>query len=211
MKTFELKAERRKVGKKSINRKLRREGKVPAEIYGKDMENLHIAVNSRELYRIVHSESGINSFIRLIMEGKDLGLFVIKELDIDPIKLIYRHVDFAKLTEDEEMTFHVPVHFEGVPEGVKKGGILEEHLREVEITCLPKDLVDYIAIDISHLEIGEHISISDLQEKFPNFKFEEEPETVVVIVSAPKTGEEESEEGEGEEPEVEVIHGKKEE
>lgn len=211
---FELKAQDRIPGKKTINRQLRQSGFLPAEAYGKDFDNKHLAVPARDLLGILHSESGLNSFIHLMDEkGKEIGVFVIRDLDIDPVRHVIRNVDFEKISMDRVMEFDIPLHFIGLAPGVKKGGILEELHREVAVRCNPKDIIDYIEVDVSELEFGETISIGELQDKFPKLEFIDPPETTLVTISAPEEEIEEEEEmvEEEESLEPEVITEKSEE
>jgi len=211
---FEIKVKTRTPGKKSINRQLRKNGYLPGEAYGKDFENKHIALPARDLLTILHSESGLNSFIHLMDDrGKEIGVFVIRDLDIDPVKNVIRNVDFERLTMDRVMEFDIPLHFTGTAAGVKKGGILEELYREVTVRCNPKDIEDYIEVDVSELDFGDHIYIRDLQDRFSKLEFMDEPDTAIVTISAPEEEIEEEEVAEEEEEsmEPEVITEKEEE
>ncbi len=210
---FKLKVKDRVPGKKTINRMLRRSGYLPAEAYGKEFENKHLAVPARELLNILHSESGLNSFIHLKDEkNKEVGVFVIRDLDIDPVRHVIRNVDFEKISMDREMEFDIPLHFTGLSAGVKKGGILEELHREVTVRCNPKDLVDFIEVDVVDLDFGDHISVSDLQGRFSKLTFLDAPDTTLATISAPEEEiEEEEEVAEEESLEPEVISEQREE
>jgi len=186
-KQLKLSVKARQTGQKSIARTLRNQGMVPAIAYGKDFENINLAIDTKELYSVLHSESGINSFLKLDMDGKDLGLFVIKDLNMDPLKRAPRHVDLMALIMDREMNFMIPIEFEGNPQGVRDGGILEEVIREAHVRCTPKDIVEHMKVDVSAMKVNDHITIADLAAAYPSVKFMDAPDALVVTVSLPRS------------------------
>lgn len=206
-KQFTLVAEKRELGKKSINNQLRKKGRVPVVAYGQEFENVHLHVDAKELYQILHSATGMNSFIEIKVNDDALGVFFAKEVVSDPIRPVLLHIDFEKITEGREMNFMIPVELTGSAKGVRVGGIVEELFRELEVRCLPKNLIDHIKIDVSDLDVNQHVSISDIDARYENLEFTADPKTVIVTVSAPRTEEEEGDEEEDGSVEPEVIHG----
>jgi large subunit ribosomal protein L25 len=120
----------------------------------------------------------------LKIEGVEDGehTVVFKEVQLDPIKDHVLHVDFQKIRKGEELTADVSLHFTGDPVGVKAGGILQHYLREVTVQCLPKDLPDFIEVDISHLDIKDNLRISNLI-VLEGVKYVNSPEEIVAAVT----------------------------
>jgi len=152
----------RKGGNKNDARRLRREGMIPAVLYGARLEPLTIAVDPKQIKRILASESGHNSIFDL-SAGGDSGKAMIVDWQTDPIKGSLLHVDLKRIAMDQLLTVSVPVLMKGEAPGVKiQGGILEQMVREVEIECLPADIPSHIDADVSHLMFGQTLRVSDL-------------------------------------------------
>ncbi len=145
--------------RKKASRKLRKEGKIPAVIYGREI-NLPIYVDEHEFNTKFHVISE-NTIITLKTDGEDHDVLV-KDYQEDVIKGKIIHIDFYAIEKGKLLRTHVPVELTGAPEGVKLGGILETLLHEVEIECLPKDLPDKFVIDISDLGVGDSVHVSDI-------------------------------------------------
>ncbi|MBE9504977.1 MAG: 50S ribosomal protein L25/general stress protein Ctc [Proteobacteria bacterium] len=150
---------------KGAARRLRSQGMIPAVFYGSKTEPIHLAVGNKDLKTILNSESGSSTFLNLNFdEGKQEGkIAVIKDLQINPVKDTLIHVDFFELSMNEKMTSSVPVEFVGKAEGVELGGTLQPIRRELEVSCLPKDLPSVIKIDVTTLGLGQSIHIDDVQ------------------------------------------------
>jgi large subunit ribosomal protein L25 len=199
---------------KNVNRRLRASGRIPGVIYGSDLETLHVSVDPSDVVRILQSESGHNTIFKLKVDNT-LADVLIRDLQLDPLKGTLIHADFQTVAMDEVMEFQVPVEVQGTAVGVKNhGGILDVVLREIEVECLPGEVPDSIPIDISELEIGNSVRVSELavDEKV---KILSDGELVVVHVVPPRVEAEpevieEEEEEEGAEPEV-IKKGKAEE
>lgn len=146
--------------------KLRNEGFVPAVIYGAKVETQGLEVNRRELERLLAQIGGESVLVDLEVqgEGKKVNhLALIQEVQHHPIRNEILHVDFHAVSRDEKIHTEVPIESQGEPEGVKTyGGLLENSLRTLAITCLPKDLPAAIIVDVSHLNIGNSIHVRDL-------------------------------------------------
>jgi large subunit ribosomal protein L25 len=184
---------------KGVSRRLRRENKVPAILYGPNTEPLMLTVRRGDVERIMRSterESVLLFDMILHANGKDLNKKVMfKEIQVDPIKDIPLHVDFYEIAMDKEITVDLPIKLVNTPVGVSKGGILEHITREITISCLPDKLIDVLEVDVSGLDIGDSIHVRDI--KFPEgITPEEEPDTTIAVVVAPTSEgvEEEAEE-----------------
>jgi large subunit ribosomal protein L25 len=161
--SFELNAESRTDMGKGASRRLRHAGKVPAIIYGgtKDPEALTLSHN--ELLRNLEHEA-FYSHILTIKLGSTTTSAILRDLQRHPSKPVIMHVDLQRVSANEELRTQVPIHFVGedVCPGVKAGGLVMHELTDVEIECFPKDLPEYIEVDMSGLEFGDTVHLSDL-------------------------------------------------
>jgi large subunit ribosomal protein L25 len=148
---------------KNHARRVRREGLIPAVIYGAGQPSIAVAVDPRIITRILHSDSGHNSIFDLAIEGGATGKAMIVDWQNEPIKGHLLHIDLKRIAMDKKMQVSVPVQLIGVPAGVRNsGGILLHVLHEVEIECLPGDIPQHIDVDVSNLEMNQALHISDL-------------------------------------------------
>jgi len=158
-----LEAEAREAGTKNHARRVRREGKIPAVVYGAGKEAQPVSVDPRHVLRILRSDSGHNTIFDLALNGGERTKAMIVDWQYEPIKGHLLHIDLKRIAMDRALRVSVPVELQGVPAGVKtEGGILEQMLREVEIECLPGDIPSYIDVDVSHLTFGKVLRVSDL-------------------------------------------------
>jgi large subunit ribosomal protein L25 len=158
-----LEAEAREAGTKNHARRVRREGKIPAVVYGAGKDSQPVSVDPRHVLRILHSESGHNTIFDLAMNGGERTKAMIVDWQYEPIKGHLLHIDLKRIAMDKALRVSVPVELQGVPAGVKtEGGILEQMLREVEIECLPEDIPSHIDVDVSDLTFGKVLRVSDL-------------------------------------------------
>ncbi|MEW6107689.1 MAG: 50S ribosomal protein L25/general stress protein Ctc [Nitrospirota bacterium] len=198
---------------KGVARSLRREGMVPAVLY-REGKSRKIKLSKKELAKIINTMSGEQVMVNLQFADGEKKLALLKDYQIDPLKGELLHTDFfeVSLTEEVRVTIHITLL--GEPVGVKRdGGIIQHTLREVEIECLPDKIPDEVKIDISNLEIGQSVHVSDL--KFDEgIKVLTDAGDVIVTVTAPVVEEAapaaEAEAAAPAEPEV-VKKGKKEE
>ena len=162
--SFELNAESRTDTGKGASRRLRHAGKVPAIMYGggKDPEALSLSHN--EVLRNLEREA-FYAHILTVKSGGTETPAILRDLQRHPSKAIIMHMDLQRISMTEKLKTHAPVHFIGeeVAPGVKAGGLVSHDLTEVSIECMPKDLPEYIEVDLSALEIGESIHLSDLK------------------------------------------------
>lgn len=179
-----LEVSRREATGKEVAKKLRRDGMVPAVVYGGHKEPVAITVDRKAVSELVQkSEHGIRSVFLLKMAGTDQQRHaMIKEITIDPISRRMKHIDFVRVVMDEMIKVTVPVHLNGTALGVKEGGLLDFQVREVHIECLPTAIPDSIEVDVTPLGPHEYYRVKDL--KLPEgATVLDDPERVVVGVT----------------------------
>jgi large subunit ribosomal protein L25 len=158
---LKLTAEKREANGKGAARKLRAAGRVPAVLYGHGLDPVPLSVDARELFHVLHGSAGTNVLVDLVVNGNE-HLALPREIQRDHVRGRYLHVDFLAIRRDEKVTVSVPVRVVGESPGVKAGGVLEHHLWELQVECLPGDVPDGIQADISHLQVGDSLRVSDL-------------------------------------------------
>lgn len=148
---------------KGGSRKVRRDGLVPAVVYGKGIEALNIRVEPKALQQAVATEAGWNTLITLKGDGPfDGKVVILKDMDIDAIRREIRHVDFHAIDLKKPISVMVPVHTAGKSKGEKNGGTLQIIRHELEIFCLPTNIPDAIEINVEEYEIGDVVHINDV-------------------------------------------------
>jgi large subunit ribosomal protein L25 len=199
---IDLKAQVRKKTGKGSARTLRREGRVPAVLYGQKTESIMLSIDIREFEKIVKKANVGSLLLNLqIQNGKTLTRpAMIKELQTNPVTGAYIHVDFYEIDMQRKIRVSVPVVARGKSVGVENGGLLQIVRRELELFCLPTAIPRAIEVDVTDLEIGDAIHIEEIA--LPaEVELQEEADFTVVTVLAPKVeeevvAEEELEEGE---------------
>ncbi|HVR33611.1 MAG TPA: 50S ribosomal protein L25 [Acidimicrobiia bacterium] len=186
------------------SRRLRREGHVPAVVYGKGADPLSIAVDHRELRAALTTEAGLNALISLEV-GKDKILTLPRVVETHPFRREIRHVDFVTVSLTDTVHTEIPVHFVGESVGIEAGGVLSTARNVVQIEALVTNIPSFVELDISSLEIGDALRISDLPE-IDGVVYLEEPEYTVVSITVP-AAEVEPEEVEDEDAEGEEAEG----
>ena len=157
-----VEAKPRQGGGKNDARRLRHTGMIPAVVYGAGQESKPIAVDPKQMSRILHSESGHNTIFDLSLDGQAAKVMIVV-WQYEPIKGALLHVDLKRIAMDKVLRVSVPIVLKGEAPGVKQqGGILEQILREVEIECLPADIPSHINADVSQLMFGQVVRVSDL-------------------------------------------------
>jgi large subunit ribosomal protein L25 len=201
---------------KNAARRLRRQGQVPAVLYGGNGNSITLAVNAKQVAAILRSQSGHNTIFKVKLPTGDQSA-MLKDWQVDPLLGSLLHVDLLRVAMDVRMRVMVPVHTFGEPQGVKlQGGIFEMVTREVEIECLPSDIPGEIRVDISELMIGKQLRAGDLPVDATKIKLVSDPNRVVAHVVALRAEEEKpaevaaAEAAAPAEPEV-IKKGKKEE
>jgi len=183
-------APREVTGKKAAKR-MRREGRVPAVLYGHKFNPMLLSIDERSFKTMMRHEKGLHGLLNLKVEGVKDGehAVVVKEIQRHPLRDEILHVDFQKIRGDEELHAEVSLHFVGEPAGVKAGGILQHYIYEVTVACLPKDLPEVIEVDISHLDLKENLRVSDLA-AFEGVRYINNPEEIVAAVALKRVREE---------------------
>jgi large subunit ribosomal protein L25 len=162
MSEFVVAAERRTETGTGPNRRLRTRGMIPGIVYGSGKEAASVAVSPKQITDILRSASGENTLFEIDIEG-DRRKVILKEFQREPIKGQLLHADFFEVALDKQIEVKVHVELAGTPTGVKnQGGLLDFITRELEIECLPTDIPDKIAVDVSDLELGRHLRVSDI-------------------------------------------------
>jgi large subunit ribosomal protein L25 len=163
MNDFTLNAELRSDLGKGASRRLRRLASlVPAVVYGGDKAPESISLLAKEVAKLLENEAAYSHIIALTVDGKKQNV-IIKALQRHPAKGHVMHADFVRVVAGQKLTAIVPVHFIGEEAPVKKGGEVSHVTSELEVSCLPKDLPEFIEVDVSALEIGSIVHLSDLK------------------------------------------------
>ena len=201
MQQAKLEAQQRSVFGKQSARDLRKEGGVPAVLYGRAQGTLAIQLDARTFRQFLRTY-GENVIINMEVSAGDTETVIIKEIQRHPVdKQTLLHADFIRISLDEPVTSAVPVVIVGSPPGVQQGGVLEIPLRQVTLNCLPMQMPNDITIDVSHLDIGDSISVSELTLDAA-IDILDEPERTIAMVSQPRIQLDdevtEDEDGEGE-------------
>ncbi|TWK40156.1 50S ribosomal protein L25/general stress protein Ctc [Bacillus paralicheniformis] len=182
-----LKAEERTDSRRSSLKKIRQSGYVPGVIYGRNLENKSVALDSIELLKILRAE-GKNTIINLDING-DQHSVMVTELQTDPLKDSIVHADFKVVDMEAEMEATVPVNLTGEAEGIKQGGVLQQPLYELSVTAKPKNIPQTIEVDISSLEVNDVLTVGDIPSK-GDYSYNHEPDEVVASILPPQKQEE---------------------
>lgn len=186
-----LKADVRSSGTKGQRKDLRKQGKVPGVVYGKKVTQTSIAIDQRELLALLKTNPHAIIDMDIPQFGKQPVM--INEVQRDPISRELLHVDFHQINMDEPVNTTVRLEFIGDPVGVGVGGILQIQHHEVDIRCLPSDIPAAIEVDISGLDIGQNLLVSEL--KLPaKLEMRSDEHDVVATILTPQKGDEETEE-----------------
>jgi large subunit ribosomal protein L25 len=183
-------------------RVLRREGQIPAILYGPGNEPTSIALNAHELELLLKSSRAGQVFVNLVIDGAGKRKALLKELQRHPVSGQFIHADFYEVAMDRKIRVQVPVTTRGKSEGVEMGGMLQIIRRELEVLCLPDDIPEMFEIDITDLAMGESVHVEDIPLEGDVEIPHEVNFTILTILSGRKTEEEEEVE-EGEEAELE--------
>jgi large subunit ribosomal protein L25 len=188
-----LEALKRDTRGKNEARRLRAAGRIPAVLYGakagaRTADAVPVAVDPKEVLRILHSESGANTLINLRLDGGETRVMV-KEYQLDPVTHGLLHADFYQLAMDKAITVTVPIVLKGEPKGVKlQGGLLDFVTRDIQVLCLPTDIPEHIDVDVSELMLNQSIRLREVAEN-PKWKPVTDVDTMIVHVVMPKAEE----------------------
>ncbi len=184
---------------RSLRNKLRHEGKVPAIVNGYQVDSTPIAVNAAELERLLR-ENGLNTVITMNLEGKKVNT-LIKEFQSDTFTRALTHVEFISVDMNEETEVEAELTLVGDAAGVKAGGVLTQNLYSVVVSATPDKLPERIEVDVTGLEIGDALTVGDL-EKNDDYTIVTEAEEQIVAVAEAQELSEDDENGEAAEPAV---------
>ena len=181
--------------------RMRHQGMVPSVVYGGGKPPVAIAVEEHKIRELLKGAAGENTIFLLKLKGTDEErLAMIKELQVDRIGGKFIHIDFIRITRGHKLTVKMPVELVGDCVGVRHGGRVDFVSRDLEIEILPREMFDKFVLDISELDVGEHLTAGDLESQLPeNAKFLEDLSRVVVVIEIPRVVEEEEAEELGEE------------
>ena len=167
---------------KNEARRTRRAGQIPAVVYGAFQDPVSIAVNPREILKIVRSNTGYNTIFTLAVQGGENTPVMVVDHQVDPVKNTLLHADFKRIDLAKRIRVSIPVSTEGEPAGVKvQGGLLEIITRAIEIDCLPDDIPEHFVIDVRELMIGQSKRASDIPLS-GSMKLTSAPETVIAHI-----------------------------
>jgi large subunit ribosomal protein L25 len=163
MNEYELHADLREGGGKGAARRLRREGMIPAVLYGAGKDAVTIKLNANDVHKRLENEAFFSHIID-VKVGREGTQAVLKALQRDPTTDRVTHLDLLRVSSTQEITMHVPLHFldEDNCPGKKAGGVINHLLVDLEVSCLPKDLPEYIEVDMSKMDIGDTVHLSEL-------------------------------------------------
>jgi large subunit ribosomal protein L25 len=179
-----LEAARRETRGKNAAYRLRTQGQIPAVVYSAGTESVAVAVDSKSLSRILHSESGVNTLIDLNLDN-DATKVLVKDFQLDPVTHEILHADFFRVAMHKRLTISVPITLKGDARGVKQqSGMLDFVTREIDVECLPGDIPEHIEVDVSELLIGDGVRVGDLPAS-DKWQAVSEPETMIVHIVPP--------------------------
>ncbi len=183
---IDLQAEPRKRSGTGAMGALRREGLIPAVLYGRGRENANLEVHAKTFNKIVEHSASDNILVTLKIEGASGDqLALVQEMQHDHLKGGILHIDFHAIREDEEIHADVPVDLVGTPEGLKEGGVLEYIHHAIEVRCLPKDLPEKLTFDVTHLKLNDAVHVHEI--KLPEgVRTRLGADVVIALVAEPK-------------------------
>ncbi len=186
MKKYQLTVTPREGTGRSASRRLRKAEKIPAILYGKHTKPENVAVDAPEFVKLLKEISGRAALIELKRDAGATALSFLQEIQRDPITDRYLHLDLQEVKENEKMVINITVHVLGEAYGVKtEGGILETASHRLRIRCLPKDLPDFIEVNVSELKVGETIHVSELKPIAGVEFLDDKHQAVVICVEPP--------------------------
>ncbi len=183
---FTLEAQTKQTSKKSELNALRRQGFIPAVLYGKSVESTPIAIDRSKFQQCYKKSFNELAFYEIVLNGTKYHT-ILKDKLIHPVTRNILHIDFMVVEESAQMEFEVPIQFVGEAVGTKEGGFVDVVQRAVKITCRAKDIPDEISLDISALKVGDALHIKDLPSG--NWQYKDHADITLVVVHAKKADE----------------------
>ena len=184
-----IKAAPRQGSGKGVARTLRREGKVPAVIYGRGREAEALAVDTFELTRLLSEIAAATTLVDVTVEGRAPVKALIREIQRNPVRPTdIIHLDLYEVHADEKIVVEVPLHFTGIPEGVRNfGGVLDQTMHSLSVRVLPANIPEFLEVEVTPLNIGQSIHVGELN--FPNLEIMSDSRATVCTVVAPRAEE----------------------
>lgn len=186
-KTHEIKVQRREDEGKGASRRLRHAGLIPAIVYGGELKPVSIQLDHEEIWLAQQNEWFYSSILDLSLNG-EVQKVLLRDLQRHPYKQLIMHIDFQRVNENEKLHASVPLHFvneDKSPAGKSAEVVVTHELNEVQVSCLPKDLPEFIEVDLSSLEVGNVVHLSDIKlpagVELPELKLGKEHDVAVVI------------------------------
>ena len=177
-----VKAEKKESGNKNSNRRLRAAGKVPVVVYGGGTESVAAIADLKDLAAIIRTDSGVNTVFSIDIDGQDNYDVIFQDRQIDPIRGRLIHADLRRFARGEKIEMTVPIHITGEAKGLEEeGAVLSQALHSIKVLCEPAKTPEFIEADVTDVEAGHSLHISDL--KVPaGVEIHEDPETVVASI-----------------------------
>lgn len=186
---------------KNAARRVRAAGRIPAAVYGVGLDAIPVSVNARDVGVILRSDAGRHAIFTLAIEGHDSSPVKIHLMDLDPVTNKLIHMDLMRISLTEKTQVSVPLEFVGEPLGVKEdGGMVEVHLHEVDVECLPRDIPASLQVDVSALAIGDRLTVADIPVDEDVITIVTDADHLVLAVTALRLVEEPAETAEAEAP-----------
>lgn len=173
---------KRTLSTKGAVNQMRRDGNVPGIFYTKGVEPIPVSVSEKELKPIVFTSE--THIINLKIDNGEEYKSILKNVQFDPVTDRVVHFDFLGISADQEIEIDVPIMFEGQAKGVKEGGIVQQTLHKVTVSCLPADIPQHISINVANLALGDSIHVRDLV--IDKVKFLQNPDVIIVSVVVPR-------------------------
>jgi large subunit ribosomal protein L25 len=189
-----LVAEKRKETKKTILKRLRSEGKIPAVVYGRGIHTESILINNTDLRNVIKSV-GRNGIFSLNLDGTPKNV-ILRDYQSNPVTKEIIHVDLLQVDQNTEIDTRVSVILKGTSNGEKVGGVAKQFVHELEITAKANDLPDFIEIDITEFEIGHSVRVADIKKEYSNCTIKHEDDETIVSIDYVKAQANEEEENE---------------
>lgn len=177
-----VKAEKKESGNKNSNRRLRAAGKVPVVVYGGGTESVAAVAELKDLAAIIRTDSGVNSVFTIDIDGQENYDVIFQDRQIDPIRGRLIHADLRRFARGEKIEMTVPIHLTGEAKGLEEeGAVLSQAMHTIKVLCEPAKTPDSIDLDVSELEAGHALHVSDLKVG-AGIEINEDPETVVASI-----------------------------
>jgi large subunit ribosomal protein L25 len=180
----------------STGQRLRREGRIPAVVYGSDKAPYPISIDRETFDILMRQETGENTIFLLKLEGTtEERRAMIKELQRDPMTGAPLHIDFIRVVKGHKLNVEIPIELEGDCIGVRHGGRVDFVSRELKVEILPREMFDKLTVDVSKLDLGHQVTVADLAPMLPpSARFLEDPSRTVVVVEGPRGAADDEEE-----------------